>query len=114
MNQATLGKILVICWLLLLLALAGWWAGSLVWPPSAIKILAGTLILPLAIILPPVLRGSEKASATGTLLLIPYMGWGLTEAVANPDARGLAAFSTFTAMACFAVLILWLRALRSG
>ncbi len=114
MKRPALQKVLLVSWLFLLLALSGWWARGLAWPPTPGTILGGMLILPLALILPAILRGSEKASAAGTLLLIPYMGWGLTEAVANPGARKLAAASVFMAVTCFAALIIWLRSLRSG
>ena len=104
---------LLACWLLLLAVLLIWWL-SRVGGTSPRNSVAGVLLLlPLAGFLPAILGGSQQASAAASLLLIPYIGWGLTEAVANPEVRVLAAATVFAGMACFAVLILWLRILRS-
>lgn len=104
----------LVTWLMLLGVLGAWWLTGLGWPPPALSLAPGLLLLPLVAILPPILNGSQRACAAATLLLLPYLGWGLTEAVANPAARHFAAATVFTSLACFAGVVLWLRVLRSA
>ncbi len=74
----------------------------------------GLLILPLLLVLPGIAKGSRFACAGSTLLLTPYIGWGIVEMVANPPARLFAGASVLAAMACFFGLVYWLRVLRAG
>ncbi len=104
----------LLSWLLLLIALLTWWLTAMSWPPRMVQILAGLLILPLVLFLPAVLGGSRYATAASTLLLIPYLGWGLTEVVANPGARIFASLTVLSASVCFVFVIAWLRLLRSA
>lgn len=105
---------LLLCWLLLLGVLVAWWLTSIDWPPRGGALAGALLVLPLAAVLPAMLRGAQKTSAAASLLLIPYIGWGLTEAIANPDSRLLAAATVFAGTASFGALIVWLRVLRSA
>lgn len=101
-------------WLLLTITLLAWWAAGLQRPLHPIDFAGLILTVPLIVGLIPVLRGSTRATAAGTLLMLPYLGWGLTEVLANPIARGFAIVSIFSSAGCFFALILWLRKLRSG
>ena len=57
-------------------------------------------------------KGERRVYAWMTLVAIPYMALGLTEAVANPHARLWAGACLFTAFALFTALIACLRATR--
>lgn len=114
MNRPQAQRILLLSWLLLLAVLLIWWLASINWPPQVSALSGALLLLPLAGVLPAILRGSQKVTAAASMLLIPYVGWGLTEAIANPDSRLFAAATVFTGTVSFAALILWLRVLRSA
>ena len=114
MSRQRARGLLLICWLALLLVLLTWWLAASKWPPSYASLAVLILIFPLAGILPALVRGSLRASSAASLLLVPYIGWGLTEAVANPDSRIYAALTVFAGTASFAALIIWLRLLRSA
>ncbi len=101
-------------WLLLIGLLVLWWASSQRWPPGTAGAAAGLMILPLVLLTPALSRGSRSASAGATLLLTPYIGFGITEMVANPASRTFAAATVLLAVLCFVLLIYWLRVLRSG
>lgn len=114
MNRPLARSLLLFCWLILLAVLLSWWVASGGWPPTITALAILLLICPLAAVLPAIARGSERAVSAASLLLIPYIGWGLTEAVANPDARGFAALTVFAGTGSFVVLIIWLRILRAS
>lgn len=113
MNPGTRPLAVITWWVLLLATLTAWWLKGLNAPLRPLDFAGLILILPLAGALVPVARGSSKATAAATLLLIPYLGWGLTEILANPAARLFAVFSVLFGVACFGALILRLRQLRS-
>lgn len=113
MKNSEARTLLLLSWLTLLATLLAWWQSSASWPPTTGDLISALLLLPVAAILPPVIRGSEKACTVASLLLVLYIGWGLTEAVANPQVRVLAAATVFTGTVSFAALIVWLRLLRS-
>lgn len=108
------GRGLLAAWLLLIGLLVLWWLSQLRWPPDLGGAATGLTILPLALMLPALARGSRHAYAGSTLLLTPYMGWGITETVANPDARLFAGALVLSALACFVLSILSLRESRSA
>ncbi|NNF51169.1 MAG: DUF2069 domain-containing protein [Gammaproteobacteria bacterium] len=114
MNRRYARGVLLFCWLVLLAVLLAWWFAVSARPPAYASLASLLLISPLAGILPAVARGSERACSLASLLLVPYIGWGLTEAVANPDARLFATTTVFAGTATFAALIVWLRVLRTS
>lgn len=104
----------IISWSLLLGTLIIWWVHGLEQALHPIDFVGPALLLPLIIGLVPVARGSARATAAATLLIIPYLGWGLTEILANPGARVYAVLTVVFGFVCFGALIFELRRRRSG
>lgn len=63
------------------------------------------LTAPLWLPLRGLVHGSRRTCAAMTLCVIPYFVLGITEAVANPQARMWAAMCLGTALALFVVLV---------
>ncbi len=82
------------------------WSGT----PSAI--LAAVLIPPLLLPLPGIVRGDRRTHAWATLCVAPAFVYGLTEAVANPGARPLAALVLGSSLLFFFALVAYLRITR--
>jgi len=84
--------------------------GSAPWPASLLLALAW--LAPLLLPLPGVLRGSRRTCAWATLCVGPYLIAGVTETIANPALRALAAAIVFAGLAWFVALIRYLRVTR--
>ncbi len=84
---------------------------SAAWPGTVL--LAAGLLVPLLLPLPGLLRGERRAHAWATLCVAPCFIYGITEAVANPAVRTLAAAILFASLAHFAALVAWLRVTRA-
>lgn len=69
-------------------------------------------VLPVALPLPALWRGSRPAMALSTMIVSVYIGLGAMELVANPGARWLSAGLMLAAFAAFAALVLYLRVTR--
>ena len=83
--------------------------------PSTPRLVAGTILgLPLVLGIPFLYREHRRAYAWLTLALAPPLVLGLTEAVANPEARGWAAFLVVDVFVTFALLVAYLRVTRSS
>jgi uncharacterized membrane protein len=80
------------------------------WPGSAA--LAAVLIVPLLLPLRGLLRRDRRTHAWATLCVAPYFIYGLTEAVANPAVRPVAAAILFASLALFVALVTYLRLSR--
>jgi uncharacterized membrane protein len=80
------------------------------WPANLL--LALPWLAPLLLPLPGVLRRSRRTCAWATLCVVPYLIAGVTEMIANPAMRALAAAIVFAGLAWFAALILYLRVTR--
>jgi len=80
------------------------------WPASPLLALAW--LVPLLLPLPGVLRGSRRTCAWATLCVGPYLIAGVTETIANPAWRALAAAIVFAGLAWFVALIRYLRVTR--
>jgi len=80
------------------------------WPASPLLALAW--LVPLLLPLPGVLRGSRRTCAWATLCVAPYLVAGVTETIANPALRMLAAAIVLAGLAWFATLIRYLRVTR--
>jgi uncharacterized membrane protein len=94
-------------WLAIVASLLAWIAAGYPW---AICILA---ILPLLAPLNGLIRGRRYTYAWATLFAIPYIAFAITELLANPRARWVAALSLLLVFAWFCTMILFLRASRA-
>lgn len=83
---------------------------STAWPKSAL--LAAAFIAPLLLPLPGLLRRDRRTHAWATLCVTPYFIYGVTEAVANPLARPMAAAVLFASLALCIALVAYLRLTR--
>jgi uncharacterized membrane protein len=83
---------------------------SVAWPASLLLAIAA--LAPLLLPLRGVLHGSRSAYAQATLCVVPYVVAGVTETIANPALRALAAAIVFASLAWFAALIRYLRITR--
>jgi len=96
----------------LLLALLVHW---MVIAPSTSRIVVGAaLALPLAVGVPFLYFGYRRSYAWTILALAPSLVLGLTEVVANPQARSWAGLALFDVIVAFALLVAYLRATRSS
>ena len=105
-RRLVLGAMLVLG--LLVLAAAIGWAP---WPAN-VPLALGCLV-PLLLPLRGVLGGSRRTYAWATLCVVPYVVAGVTETIANPDLRPLAATIVFASLGWFAALIWYLRVTRA-
>jgi uncharacterized membrane protein len=69
-------------------------------------------VLPLLAPLNGLVRGRRHTYAWATLFAIPYLAFALTELLANPRARWVAAMTLLLVFAWFCTMILYLRASR--
>src|SRR5258708_34658957 len=107
MVESTAGSMTSWFWIALVLSLlACTTAGSpwLMCAPGALPLLA-----PLS----GLLRGRRHTYAWATLFAIPYLAFALTELLANPAARWVAAMSLLLVFGWFCTMILFLRASRA-
>jgi uncharacterized membrane protein len=81
------------------------WPASLAWTAAA--------LVPVLLPLPGLLRGGRRAYAAATLCVTPYLVYGLTEVIANPQARGAATSILVASLAWFVALVLYLRITRT-
>ena len=82
------------------------WSGT----PSAV--LGALLLSPLLAPLRGMLRGDRRSYAWATLCALPGFVYGITEAVANPAMRWLAALVLASSIAFFLALVAFLRVTR--
>jgi uncharacterized membrane protein len=69
-------------------------------------------VVPLLAPLNGLARGRRHTYAWATLFAIPYLAFAVTELLANPHARWVAALSLLLVFAWFCTMILFLRASR--
>lgn len=94
-------------WIAVALSLLMW---ILVGYPWGICVIA---VIPLAAPLNGLIRGRRYTYAWATLFAIPYLVFALTELLANPAARWVAAASLLLVFGWFCTMILFLRASRA-
>jgi uncharacterized membrane protein len=70
------------------------------------------LLLPLVLPLAALVRRTRRGPAWATLGVTPCIVYGLTETIANPSARPLAAAVLFASLTLFALLVAQLNAER--
>lgn len=97
---------------LLLLAVASIACVVVGWSGTPSAILAAVLLPPLLLPLQGIARGERRTHAWATLCVAPAFVYGLTEVVANPDARPLAALLLGTSLLLFFSLVAYLRVSR--
>jgi uncharacterized membrane protein len=105
--QTTSRYLTVWLWLGVSLSLMAW---AFVGYPWLICALA---VLPLLAPLNGLIRGRRYTYAWATLFAIPYLAFAVTELLANPRARVVAAMSLLLVFAWFCTMILFLRASRA-
>jgi uncharacterized membrane protein len=71
--------------------------------------LSGLVLLPLALLAPGFWRGHLTTYRVGAIVSVFYVGFALTEAVAQPDRRWLSSLVLLAATALIALLILAIR-----
>jgi uncharacterized membrane protein len=97
----------------LILLLASSLAAVLVqWSGTPSVLLALVLLVPLLAPLRGILRGDRRTHAWATLCIVPGFIYGLTEAVANPAIRTVAALVLGSSLALFLAIVAYLRVTR--
>lgn len=93
-------------WIAMTLSLLAWMTAGY---PPLICLLA---VLPLLAPLNGLWHGRRRTYAWATLFAVPYLAFALTELLANPAARWVAAASMLLIFAWFCTMILFLRISR--
>ena len=93
-------------WVAVAASLLAWILVGYPWPICAIA------VLPLLAPLNGLLRGRRYTYAWATLFAIPYLAFAITELLANPRARWVAAASLLLVFAWFCAMIFFLRVSR--
>ena len=94
-------------WAALAASLLCWKLAGYSLPLCAIAVLA--LLAPF----PGLVRGARYTYAWATLFAIPYLAFAVTELLANPAARWVAAMSLMLVFGWFCTMVLFLRASRA-
>lgn len=82
------------------------------WSGTPSTILAIALLAPLLAPLGGITRGDRRTHAWATLCIVPGFLYGLTESVANPGLRPLAALVLASSLVFFFALVAYLRVTR--
>jgi len=93
-------------WAAVTASLLAWILVGYPWPICAIA------VLPLLAPLNGLVRGRRYTYAWATLFAIPYLAFAITELLANPRARWVAALSLLLVFAWFSAMIFFLRVSR--
>jgi uncharacterized membrane protein len=104
--SSTARAITIWLWLAISLSLLAWILAGYPWLMCLIA------VLPLLAPLNGLVRGRRHTYAWATLFAIPYLAFALTELLANPQARWVAALTLLLVFAWFCTMILYLRASR--
>lgn len=73
----------------------------------------GLMLLPLLLALPGLLHGKRYTAAWVSLLTLPYLALGMTEAIVTPAARGHAYAVMLCAAVLFVSVVLYVRTTRA-
>jgi uncharacterized membrane protein len=106
-RESTARSLTIWLWIAVTLSLLAWTMVGYPWPICALA------VLPLLAPLNGLLRGRRHTYAWGTLFAIPYLAFALTELLANPAARWVAAISLLLVFGWFCTMILFLRVSRA-
>jgi uncharacterized membrane protein len=104
--ESTVRSLTIGLWIAVASSLLAWMTAGY---PRLICVLA---VLPMLAPLNGLLRGRRHTYAWATLFAIPYLVFALTELLANPAARWVAATSLLLVFAWFCTMILFLRVSR--
>ena len=105
--ESTARALTVWLWLAVAASLLAWTLAGYSW------LLCVIAVVPLLAPLRGLLRGNRHTYAWATLFAVPYIAFALTELLANPQARWVAAMSLLLVFAWFCTMILFLRASRA-
>ena len=105
--ETTARSLTVWFWVALVLSLPAWMTAGYPWPICALA------ALPLLAPLSGLLRGRRYTYAWATLFAIPYLAFAVTELLANPAARWVAAMSLMLVFGWFCTMVLFLRVSRA-
>jgi uncharacterized membrane protein len=97
----------VALWVAVAASLLAWIFVGYPWPICVVA------VLPLLAPLNGLVRGRRYTYAWATLFAIPYLAFAVTELLANPRARWVAAISLLLAFAWFCSMIIFLRVSRA-
>ena len=103
---STSRRLTVALWIAVAARLLAWIFVGYPWPVCAIA------VLPLLAPLNGLVRGRRYTYAWATLFAIPYLAFAVTELLANPRARWVAASSLLLVFAWFCAMIFFLRVSR--
>jgi uncharacterized membrane protein len=107
MSAASTARAITIwLWVAVTLSLLAWILAGYPWLICLIA------VLPLLAPLTGLVRGRRHTYAWATLFAIPYLAFALTELLANPQARWVAAMTLLLVFAWFCTMIFYLRASR--
>ena len=105
--ESTARSLTVGLWAAVTLSLLVWTLVGYSWP------ICMAAVLPLLAPLNGLMRGRRHTYAWATLFAVPYLVFALTELLANPAARWVAAMSLFLVFGWFCSMILFLRVSRA-
>ena len=94
-------------WAAIAASLLAWTLAGYSWPMCLVA------ALPLLAPLNGLIRARRHTYAWATLFAIPYLAFAVTELLANPAARWVAAVTMLLVFAWFCTMILFLRASRA-
>ena len=94
-------------WTAVTLSLLAWILVGYPWPVCVVA------VLPLLAPLNGLIKGRRYTYAWATLFAIPYLAFAVTELLANPAARWVAAASLLLVFGWFCTMILFLRVSRA-
>jgi len=102
----------LLLWSVLLAALTAWHLSGRSVLAAATLVLATAA--PLAFALPGLWRAQRRSYRWAPLTLAPAMAWSLTELVANPGVRRIAAITALLAFLALAAVVATLRTMPGG
>jgi uncharacterized membrane protein len=106
-TQSVARSLTIWLWCAIAASLLAWMSVGYSWPMCLLA------VLPLLAPLNGLVRGRRYTYAWATLFAVPYLAFAVTELLANPRARWVAAMSLLLVFAWFCTMILFLRASRA-
>jgi uncharacterized membrane protein len=107
MNERLARRLTLLLWAALALSLLAWITVGYSW------LLCTLAVLPLLAPLPGLVQGRRYTYAWASLFTVPYLAFALTELIANPAARWIAAVSVLLVFGWFCTMVLFLRVARA-